>query len=145
MNTLALSTPDQSGSGWDLVIDQSGNLVVNTGGVALAQDVASAVRTFRGECWYDATLGVPYYENIFGRRVPLQFMKQAFAAAGLIVPNVASIKVFLTGPSRGRVIGGQLQITSVDGQIAVIQTGNLLGIAPWWVQAASEEAVGATT
>lgn len=140
-----LSTPDQSGSGWDLVIDTSGNLAVAKGGEALAQDVASAVRTFLGEAWYDGTLGVPYYENILGRRVSLQYLKQVFANAGLIVPNVASIKIFLTGPSLGRVIGGQLQITSVDGQIVVAQTGNLLGVAPWWVQAASEEAVGAVT
>ena len=145
MNTLALSTPDQSGIGWDLLIDQSGNLVVATGGTALAQDVASAVRTFRGEAWYDITLGVPYYENIFGQRISLQYLKQAFIAAGMIVPNVAQIKVFFIGPTSSRTIGGQLQIFSADGLVAVVLTGNLFGVAPWWVSGASEEAVGATT
>jgi hypothetical protein len=140
VNTLALSTPAQDGSGWDLVVNSSGNLAVNTGGIALAQDVASAVRTFRGECWYDTTLGVPYFGRIFGRRPSLQFMKQAFVAAGLIVPNVASIKVFLTGPGKNRALGGQLQITSADGQVTVAETGNLLGSAPWWVSSVSAAA-----
>lgn len=137
MKTLALSTPAQDGTGWDLVVDSSGNLVVNSGGLALAQDVACAVRTFKGECWYDATLGVPYFQRILGHRVSLQFMKQAFVAAGMVVPNVASIKCFLTGPGPGRNVGGQLQITSADGQVSVVETGSLLGTLPWWVSAVS--------
>jgi hypothetical protein len=136
MNTLALSTPDQDGTGWDLVVE-NGTLKVNSGGIALAQDVASAVRTFRGECWYDSTLGVPYFQNILGLRVSLQFLKQALVTAGLVVPDVASIKCFLTGPGSGREIGGQLQITSSSGQVSVVETGNLLGVAPWWVSAVS--------
>jgi hypothetical protein len=145
MKTLALSTPDQTGGGWDLVVDSSGNLAVNSGGVALAQDVASAVRTFRGEQWYDWTLGVPYFQQILGRRVSLQFVKQALVAAGMTVPDVASITCFLTGPGAGREVGGQLQIRSTSGQVAVAETGNLLGTLPWWVSAVSEEAAGATT
>ena len=145
MNTLALSTPAQDGSGWDLVIDASGNLAINTGGIAIAQDVASAVRTFRGECWYDTTLGIPYYQQILGYRVSLQFVKQALAQAGMITPNVASIAVYLTGPHPGRYIGGQLQITTANGQMLVAETGNLFGVAPWWVSAVSETASGAST
>lgn len=137
MNTLQLSSPETDGVGWDLTIDALGNLAVASGGVALAQDVASAVRTFQGEQWYDRTLGVPYFQRIFGGKIPsLQFLKQAFINAGMIVPNVASIAVFLTGPGPNRQLGGQLQITSVDGQVSVAQTGNLLGAAPFWVNAA---------
>jgi hypothetical protein len=110
------------------------------GGAALAQDVATAVRTLRGECWYDSTLGVPYFQAILGQRVSLSFLKQAFIAAGMIVPDVASIRCFLTGPGPGREIGGQLQITSVSGQISVAETGNLFGTLPWWVNAVSPEA-----
>jgi hypothetical protein len=107
--------------------------------------VASAVRTFQGECWYDTTLGVPYFQNILGYRISLQYMKQAFVRAGMIVPDVASITCFLTGPGLNRSVGGQLQIKSRSGLISVAETGNLLGVAPWWVSAVSEIAAGAST
>ena len=144
MNTLALTNPTDL-SGWDLYLDVNGNIAVRSGGIALAQDVASAVRTFQGECWYDSTLGVPYFQNILGKRVSLQFIKQALIAAGSIVPGVASIVCFLTGPGKDRVVGGQLQITSATGQIVVAQTGDVLGTEPWWSSGASYEAVGGTT
>lgn len=137
MNTLALSTPNQDGTGWDLVIDGSGNLAIATGGAAIAQDVASAVRTFQGECWYDTSLGVPYFQGILGHRVSLQFVKQALVTAGMIVPNVASIACYLTGPGQDRAVGGQLQITTADGQVVVAEAGSVLGVAPWWVNAAA--------
>lgn len=142
MNTLQLSTPDDLSNGWDLVVDSSRNLAVARGGVALAQDVASAVRTFRGEQWYDATLGVPYFQNVLGQRVSLQFVKQAIVAAGMRVPNVASITCFLTGPGLGRAVGGQLQITSADGQVVVAETGSLEGELPWYISAVSRAAAG---
>ena len=145
MNTIALSSPDTDGNGWDLVVDANGNLAVNAGGVAIAQDVASAVRTFLGECWYDSTLGIPYFQRILGYRPNLQFIKQQVIAAGSIVPGVASIAVFLTGPASNRQLGGQIQITTASGQTLVAETGNLLGIAPWWVSAISEEAAEAPT
>jgi hypothetical protein len=142
MNTLLLSTPAQDGVGWDLVI-QNGTLAIAGGGIALAQDVACACRTFRGECWLDTTRGVPYYNQILGQRISLQFIKQALITEGLTVPNVASIRCFLTGPGPNRAVGGQLQITSQDGLITVAETGNLLGVEPWWVTGISRVAAGA--
>jgi hypothetical protein len=135
MNTLLLSTDN-----WDLTVDNSGNIAIAQGPYAIAQDVASAVRTFLGECWYDTTQGVPYLEQILGQLPSLQFMKAKFIAAGLTVPGVASIACFLTGPGSNRELGGQLQITDTDGNFVVIQTTNLQGIAPWYVNAATDGA-----
>lgn len=150
MNTLQLSTPTQYGAevdgttGWDLVLDSSGNLAVLTGGLALAQDVASAVRCFRGECWYDTTLGVAYFQNVLGYRVSLQFVKQNLVAAASIVPGIASIACFLTGPVN-RVVGGQLQITSQTGEdVPPVATGDVIGALPWWTNAGAS-ASGADT
>lgn len=134
--SLALTTPTQTG-GWDLFLDSSNNLALVTQANELAQDVASAVRTFLGECWYDFTLGVPYFQQIFvGHRVSLQFVKQALATAGSIVPGVGSIAVFLTGPGTSRVVGGQLQITSTSGQVLALSAANVSGSLPWWSNAA---------
>ena len=45
---------------WDLVLDVNGNIAIARPPYALAQDAASAVKTFQGECYYDTTLGIPY-------------------------------------------------------------------------------------
>lgn len=139
MNTLALSTPSQDGSGWDIYADASGQLAVNTGGLAIAQDVASAVRVFQGESWYNAAAGVPYFQRIFGgARVSLQFVKQCLISAGSIVPGVSSIVCYLTGPNRDRTVGGQLQIYSNGSLVGTVQTGSLGGVLPWWVNSAAD-------
>ena len=140
MDTLRLD------SSWDLEITD-GTLTVATGNYALAQDVASACRTFLGEVWYaPLTVGVPYLQQILGFRASLQLIKQAEIAAGMTTPGVGSIACFLTGPNEGRTVGGQLQIRSQSGVlIGVVEAGNLAGVDPWWVSAVSYEASGAVT
>ncbi len=136
MNTLLLD------ASWDLTLDASGNIAVATGPYALAQDVASAVRTFQSEVWYDFTFGVPYLQRIFNQTPPqappsLQFMKAKYIAVGLTVPGVQSIKCFLTGPDSSRRVGGQLQITDNDGTMLPLVMSPELGVSPWYVSAVS--------
>jgi hypothetical protein len=140
MNTLQLD------ANWDLLITD-GTLTVATGNYAIAQDVAAACRTFLGECWFaPLTIGVPYLQNILGQRVSLQYVKLAEVNAGIKTPGVAQINCFLTGPDDQRMVGGQLQIYDTNGGlIAVLNTTNLMGVAPWWVSAVSYEASGATS
>lgn len=122
---------------WDLTLDASGNLAVVGRPYETAQDVASAVRLFLGELWYDTTQGVPYFEAILGQLPSLQFMKVKFIAAGITVPNVAKIACFLTGPDRQtRVVGGELQITDIDGTLLLTATQTIAGFPPWYVNAA---------
>ncbi len=146
MNTLLLSPPStDSPSGWDLQLDTAGNLAVATGHYAIAQDVASAVRTFLGEEWYDTTAGVPYIEQILGQRPPLQFLKAQFVAAGMTVPGVAGVTCFLTGPGLNREVGGQLQITNdVNNLLTVIESTTILapGVIPWYVTSVGPEDLG---
>lgn len=47
-------------STWDICLDASGNLAVAADPYALAQDVATSVRSFLGTVWYNSTLGVPW-------------------------------------------------------------------------------------
>lgn len=128
MNTLKLDNEN-----WDLTLDAGGNLAVATGHMAIAQDVASTVRLFKGELWYATDQGVPYFEEILGQLPSLQFMKAKFIAAGMTVPGVESIKCFLTGPGPNREIGGQLQIMNDDGVLAVVETTTFTGNPPWYV------------
>lgn len=110
MNTLLLDRTT-----WDLCKDASGNIAMASDPYALAQDVASAVRTFLGECWYDTTKGVPYWSDILGHQPPLQLVKKDIVAAAMTVSGVASARCFITGLS-GRTLTGQVQGTTLSGQ-----------------------------
>lgn len=102
---------------WDLALDASGNIALATAPYSIAQDAASAIRTFLGECYYDTTLGVPYWTQILGHFPSLDVMKAAFASAALKVPGVVSATVYITGAD-GRNITGQVQITDSNGTVS---------------------------
>jgi hypothetical protein len=101
-------------SSWDLVLDASGDIAVATEPYSLAQDAASALRTFLGECYYDTTLGVPYLTQILGQRPSLSRIKQLLVAAAQTVPGVASAEVFLTALT-ARSLSGQVQVVPSSG------------------------------
>jgi hypothetical protein len=109
---------------WDMVIDASGNIAVADVPYAMAQDAASAIKTFLGEAYYDTTLGVPYLTNsnaaaatsspLMGGAVNLPALKAALVSAAETVPGVAAAQVFITSV-RNRVVSGQVQVTDSDG------------------------------
>lgn len=109
MQTLLL---DQSQ--WDLVLDIEGNIAVASAPYAVAQDVASAVRVFLGELWYDTAQGVPYFQDILGERPSLQFLKSEIEAVALTVPTVAKARC-LFASFEGRTLTGQIQIIDDTG------------------------------
>ena len=111
--TLLLDTVE-----WDFVLDVFGNWAVAEEPYALAQDVASAIRLFQGELWYNTIPGVPYWSEIFGFAPPISLMKAKFNEAALTVPNVATSVCFINA-IKGRHVTGQVQVTSISGQSAV--------------------------
>lgn len=113
MNTLLLDR-----TRWDLVTDTSGNIAMASNPYALAQDAASAVRTFAGEPWYDASIGIPYFQSILGQRLSLQFFKTKIVAAARAVPDVASAVCYVTKLANRR-LEGQVHVTDALGQTAV--------------------------
>ncbi len=109
MNTLLL---DQAG--WDLVLDINGNFAVAAAPYAVAQDVASAVKLFVGELYYDTTQGVPYFEGVLGAPPNLQYVKTQVEKAALTVPDVVSARC-LFASFVNRALRGQVQIIDVTG------------------------------
>jgi hypothetical protein len=101
---------------WDLVLDARGNIAVASNPYSLAQDAASAIRTFVGECYFDTIEGIPYLQ-ILGKNVPVPLLKQYFVDTALTVPGVVSAQVFLSDLSDRRLIG-QVQIVSSDGDVS---------------------------
>ena len=112
MTTLYLSPAT-----WDLCVDANGNIAVASGPYALAQDVASAVRCFLGELYYDTTQGVPYWQEILGKYPPLSLVKAKIEAAALTVPNVVSATCYIASFTN-RTIKGQITITDNLGNTA---------------------------
>ncbi len=100
---------------WDLRLDAAGNIAVATEPYRLAQDAASAIRTFLGECYYDTTIGVSYWADILGHNPPLQLIKADLVNAALTVPGVVAAQVFIV--SADRAVSGQVQVTDAAGNI----------------------------
>lgn len=113
MNTLLLDVVL-----WDLVLDVNGNIAVASEPYSLAQDAASAIKTYLGEVFYDTTDGVPYLQLIFGKNPPLQQMKALFEKAALTVPGVASATCYISSVT-SRTVTGQIQVIAEDtGQVS---------------------------
>jgi hypothetical protein len=96
---------------WDLTVDSSGNIAVASEPYSLAQDAASAIKTFVGECYFDTTIGIDYLGIVFGGNPSLAQIKGLFVGAALTVPDVGSAVCFISSVS-GRSISGQIQVVS---------------------------------
>jgi hypothetical protein len=115
MNTILLNP-----SNWDMLIDSNGNIAMAQEPYANAQDVASALKLFAGELYYDTSKGVPYFESILGQVVPPQFIMSEFEAVALTVPNIVSAKALIeVGKDRATV--GTVQVINSAGQASNVQ------------------------
>lgn len=112
-NTLLLTQAQ-----WDLCIDSAGNIAMAAPPYALAQDVASAVRTFKAEVWYDTTLGIPYFEDVLGHLPPVSLFKQLIVDEALSVSGVVSAQCIISSFSTAtRDVSGQIQFIDETGAV----------------------------
>lgn len=100
-------------STWDLVLDVNGNIALATEPYSLAQDAASAIKTFLGEVYFNTTLGIPYLTQILGKNPSIALLKAQFEAAALTVPDVASAQCFIASIN-DRSLSGQIQVTAAS-------------------------------
>lgn len=99
---------------WDLVLDSAGNIAMATAPYALAQDVASAVKLFLGELYYNTFKGVPYFSQVLGKLPPASVLLQLIEAAALSVPGVVTATVVIQS-FNSRQVTGQIQFTDESG------------------------------
>lgn len=115
-NTLLLDR-----SAWDLVLDSSGNIAMAEPPYALAQDVASALRTFLGEVWYDTSDGIPYFEQVLGHLPPQSLLVSYLQNAALSVSGVVSAQAILQSIDyNSRTVTGQVQFIDESGASNVV-------------------------
>lgn len=105
---------------WDLCLDASGNIAVANAPYSIAQDVASQLKTFLGECWYDTSQGMPYWQGILGKRPPTSYITAALEAQALLVPDVEDATATIGGLNTKRGAIGQVLITDTDSTLAAI-------------------------
>lgn len=105
---------------WDLLLDAAGNIAVASPPYQLAQDAASAIKIWLGECYFDTTIGVPYLQQIFGvSPPPIGTIKEQMILAALTVPGIASAQVFITALT-DRTLSGQVQVLTTSGQTSAM-------------------------
>ena len=99
---------------WDLVLDASGNIAACTEPYSLAQDVATALRTFLGEVYYNTALGVAYFESILTGNVPLSMVQQILVEQVLTVSGVVSATCNIISVIDRKLVG-QIIVTDQNG------------------------------
>lgn len=99
---------------WDLALDSNGNLSLADPDYSIAQDVASAIRTFQGECWYGTTLGLPYFQSLLGKLPPRSYITNLLEQAALTVAGAVSVTVVSLGLNAERQLTGSVIVVSTD-------------------------------
>lgn len=105
---------------WDGVLDANGNIAVATAPYSIAQDAACQVKTFRGECWYDSSQGVPYWQGILGGAPPASFVKANLEQQALLVPDVATANATVPPVNSSRGLTPTLTVTDTDGNTIAV-------------------------
>lgn len=77
---------------WDLLVDSNGNIAMASNPYSIAQDVASAIRLFAGELYYNTSKGVPYFDSILGQSNAAAAIKIQVEKAAMTVPEVVQAR-----------------------------------------------------
>lgn len=105
---------------WDIELDSNGNLTLAEPDYSIAQDVASAIRTFLGECWYDVTLGLPYFGQILGQLPPASLITSQLEQAAKTVVGVTAVTVVSLGLNQARQLTGTVIVVSTDSNTPLV-------------------------
>ena len=100
---------------WDLCVDAAGNIAVASNPYSQAQDVASAIMTFEGECIYDATLGIPYWDEVLGMLPPVSVYTEYVTDAAYTIDGIVEAKCNINSFSE-RSLKAQLVFINEDGE-----------------------------
>lgn len=100
---------------WDLMLDDEGNIAYAKDPYAKAQDVASAIKLFKGELYYDKAKGIPYFEETLGKKQSLALYQYRLEKVALSVPEVVSAKAIIQS-NVDRTITGAIKFTDDKGR-----------------------------
>jgi hypothetical protein len=104
---------------WDLLTDAAGNIAVASEPYAVAQDVASALKLFLGELWYNVDTGIPYFTEILGHTPPISYFQELMVAAARTVPTVTKAQCIIEA-FENRTVTGQVIFETTNGQTGIV-------------------------
>lgn len=105
---------------WDLMLDGSGNIAIATDARAVAQDVASACLVFSGECYYDTTLGIPWKEEVLGKKPSPGYIAQKMQDEAKKLPIVDQALATVFFDKNTRETRGTIRITDINGDTSQV-------------------------
>lgn len=83
---------------WDLFLDDTGNLSLRKNKTSnelidlICQRVKCRLQTFRGECYLDRDMGVPYFQEVMKKNPDLAKVRSLLAAIIVGVDGVKSLE-----------------------------------------------------
>lgn len=99
---------------------ENNNLLIVEGKDFVAQNLGQRLRTLLGECELDTELGVPYIEDIFGKRRQQSVIENILKDVILTTPGVISLDRFdLSFDESTRALTADFSVTSDDGDIII--------------------------
>lgn len=99
---------------WDLILNARGDIALASNPYAISQDVASAIKLFKSELWYDQTKGIPYFDRILGQWPPLALVRAYVEKAALTVPEVVQARCVNLSLA-DRTVTGAVEVIDTDG------------------------------
>lgn len=89
---MATDTPRDFKLGTDGDLDvSSGALELVRGTDAILQSIKCRLQFFKGECFWDRSAGIPYFEDVFVKSPDANVLQSVFRAALLETPGVLEI------------------------------------------------------
>lgn len=109
-------------STWDLHLDSTGNIATvgdSDFPSLLSQRITHRLQTFKGECFLDREIGVPYFEEILKKNPDLSRIRSLLATIINGVEGVSNIiSLDLNFDARTRHLTVNFRVNGKDGSIA---------------------------
>lgn len=105
---------------WDIQLDDLGNIAITKNPYAVAQDVACACKTELGECFYNKSIGLPYFEKIFKRQVGIRFVQSKLQAEANKLSYVSQTQCTLAVDTIKRLTTGMISIIDTNNEESTI-------------------------
>jgi hypothetical protein len=99
-----------------LVVDSAGNIATASPDYSLTQDVASAVRTFKGELYYNVDYGIPYFDDVLGYLPPPSLLMGLFEKVAKTVYGVIDAQCVISTFNERGVTGSILFVDESGAQ-----------------------------
>lgn len=115
MKTLKLN------ENWDIFVDESGNIALADDDYGVAQTAANKIRLFTRDAYFDQTKGIPHFDIELGKQfsVAESVLTNRIRKEVLSVSGVTDAKVSLEKDNDGRIIGGNVYVTTSTGTVSI--------------------------